>query len=463
MAGARGAYNPRPMTTGLQALGLAPGSRVHGVFRPGGSKSLAQRALLFAAVARGTTVIEHLPAGEDVRAARALVTALGVQVEAHGPLGVRLVGRPPDGAEPLAPEDVLELGESGTLARLATALVALASAPGTHATLAARGSLLFRRSRPLFAALARAGVKLERQNLPGTWPVELVSAAPAAELTLDEPLSSQEVSALLAALAAHADERVLIVRGRIPSEPYVALTLGLLALFGATHAQIQDSGVRRYTVRGPLVAPRAPLVLEPDASSAAVALAAACLSGGTLEVPGLGPDSLQGDVRIVAHLSAFGCAAGADARGLRAHGFPSRGAELDLAGEPDLAPVLCALAAGAALRHGAPSVLRGLATLPGKESDRLGGLAAGLRALGLAVEAGADQLVIAPGSTGAPDATRELDLVLDPRGDHRMAFAFALFGLLAPGVRVGDPGCVAKSWSTFWSDLERLGAVLTRG
>jgi 3-phosphoshikimate 1-carboxyvinyltransferase len=128
---------------------------------------------------------------------------------------------------------------------------------------------------------------------------------------------------------------------------------------------------------------------------------------------------------------------------------------LDLAGEPDLAPVLAAVAAGAARRHGASSVLSGLGTLPGKESDRLGGLAAALARLGFAVEAGSDALAIAPGSRPAGPH------LLDPRGDHRMAFAFALLGLVVPGVLVRDPGCVAKSWTGFWRDLERLGARLS--
>ncbi len=242
--------------------------------------------------------------------------------------------------------------------------------------------------------------------------------------------------------------------------PALALTIGLLATFGVTVTSATEAEERRFVVRGPLQAPRAPLVLEPDASSAAVALAAACLSGGELRIPGLTHASLQGDVRIVAHLAAFGCVAYAEAEGLRAHGFPTRGAELELAGEPDLAPVLAVVAAGAALRHGASSVLRGLGTLPGKESDRLSVLALGLAQVGLALEVGADSLRIARGTARAEGLGA--DVLLDPRGDHRMAFAFALLGLLVPGVGVREPQCVAKSWSSFWSDLERLGAVLER-
>ena len=77
-------------------------------------------------------------------------------------------------------------------------------------------------------------------------------------------------------------------------------------------------------------------------------------------------------------------------------------------------------------------------------------LADGLRALGVAVEAGDDALVVGPSRGLTPGAA---PLVLDPRGDHRMAFAFALLGLVRPDLRVADPGCVAKSWPGFWDDL----------
>jgi 3-phosphoshikimate 1-carboxyvinyltransferase len=445
------------MTAVGAALGLGPGSRVSGRFTPGGSKSLAQRALLFAAVARGRTRLTGLSAGADVDAALEVLASLGVLCERPDAHSAVLAGAPPGPAEGLVPAAPLAVGESGTLARLVTALVALASRPGERWTVAARGSLLFRKSTPLFTALRDAGVVVERQNLPGTWPVELLSVAPPSELLLANAVSSQEVSGLLVALAAHAGERALLVRGAIPSEPYLAMTRGLLAGFGARVTESAGEGSRRFLVRGPLVAPAAPLAIEPDASAAAVALAAACLSGGELRVPGLTPASLQGDVRIAAHLAAFGCETRCDAQGLFARGFPIGGAELELAGEPDLAPVLAAVAAGAALRHGATSELRGLGTLPGKESDRLGVLAEGLGALGFRATAGADALRIAPGTPveSAPHP-------LDPRGDHRMAFAFALLGLLVPGVLVHDAGCVAKSWSSFWSDLEGLGAVLQR-
>ncbi len=457
MAGVPRPYNPPMVTPPVQGLrGLASAGPLRGTLRPPGSKSLAQRALLAAAFAAGITRLRGLPDNDDVRAALDTVRAFGVELlEEDG--GVAVLGVSPAEGDGPRPRDVLALGESGTLARLATALAAFAAAPGVEVVLGVKGSLLLRRSLPFFQTLARARVPIVRQNLPGSWPVALVATRPEGALSITEPGSSQEVSGLLLALAALGGRRTLEVHGAIPSRPYLAMTVRLLADFGARVEELAEGDGVRFLVEGPLRAPAARLAIEPDASSAAVALAAACLTDGEVRVEGIGADSPQGDARIVDHLRAFGCRAGRGADALWAGGAPSAGASLDLVGEPDLAPVLVPIAACAARRTGAPSRLSGLGTLPGKESDRLEVLARALGELGYGVEREPDALTIGPGERRTSAHT------FDPHGDHRMAFAFALLGLLHADVRVQDAGCVAKSWPDFWSDLGGLGARLLEG
>ncbi|NUP97381.1 MAG: hypothetical protein HUU28_14565, partial [Planctomycetaceae bacterium] len=102
------------------------------------------------------------------------------------------------------------------------------------------------------------------------------------------------------------------------------------------------------------------------------------------------------------------------------------------------------------------SRLKGLETLPGKESSRIEVLCEGLRAAGWQAEASASELVVRAGAWRG-GLERPPEVVLDPHGDHRMAFAFALLGLVRPGVFVRAPECVAKSWPSFWKDLAGLG------
>ena len=419
----------------MSALGLRPETRLPGEIVVPGSKSIAQRALLAASLASGPSRLRGLPppenSGEDIGATLCLLDRLGIAtVRGAGELIVE--GRGPGLPAPSGP---LELGESGTLARCATAILALCGKPGAEFRLEAAGSLRARGHPALLEALGD-------RVLAGPWPTCLRSAPPTDECILREPRSSQEVSGLLLALAAHAGEHTLRVEGPIPSRPYVELTRSVLARFGA---RVELDGAR-FAVRGPLTG--CTLDLEPDASLAAVALVAGCLadSRAGVRVPGLPRDSAQGDVRILEHLRAFGCEAAWSDSGATAVGRPLRGVELDLAGEPDLAPVLAVVAAAAATL-GHASRLTGLGTLPGKESSRIEVLVEGLSACGWRVRGDGESLSFEPGGP------HDTPVLLDPHGDHRMAFAFALAGLLRPGVRVSDTGCTAKSWPSFWQDL----------
>ena len=183
------------------------------------------------------------------------------------------------------------------------------------------------------------------------------------------------------------------------------------------------------------------------ASAAAVALAAGCISGVELRVPAPAAGSTQGDWRIIEHLRAFGCQIEVAGGELNTKGGPQRGAELDLSGEPDLAPPIAAVAAHAALTLRESTVLSGLHTLDGKESPRGAVLCDGLQRAGFHCDWNDPIMRIGPGA-GGPDA-----LCLDSRGDHRMAFAFALLGVSLPGVSVGGAGSIAKSWPNFWSSM----------
>jgi 3-phosphoshikimate 1-carboxyvinyltransferase len=417
-------------------------TRIRDEILPPGSKSLGQRALLAAGLSRGATRLLGLAGGADIEACLDLLRDGGLVVEGVPPGPVLIHGRPPGEWRACGP---LQLGESGTLARCATAFLALSTPAGSRFDLQARGSLVQRESAPLVACLRAAGATIEPASPRGTWPLTLTSSRAPERLCLEEPISSQEFTALALALASLEGTHRLEVRGTLPSLPYVAMTCAVLAQFGA-ELEAQGSS---FEICGPLRAPGAPVSIEPDASAAAVALAAACLAGSATRIGGFGEASSQGDLAIVDHLVAFGCRAELSGGVLSATGRPLRGVDLDLTGEPDLAPVLLALAGAVALEDqaaGATSRFCGLGTLNGKECRRLDVLAAALTRLGLAVRCGTDWLEVGPGSpTSDP-------LDLDPHGDHRMAFAFALLGLVRPGILVTHPGCVAKSWPGFWRD-----------
>lgn len=451
---------------------LGPDLRVGGEVRVPHSKSIAQRVLACALLADGESRVEGLPPAKDVlhalRCAREGGARFPSERKADDLLATALIPRLGRGALVGAPPGENErprewvtfpVGESGTSGRVFTAIGALGRPPGSGAEVVPSGSLARRSSPALFRALREAGAGVEHGGRADGWPVLLTAAAPPARVELRDPGSSQEVTALLVALASHAGRRDLHVVGPIPSPGYVDVTVAVLEEFGAVVTRggfrSDETGAEgtHFTVRGPLRAPAATVRIEADASSAAVALAAGALSGGEhTAVLGVGTRSAQPDAAFTGLMQRLGCdASGSSPECLALGGVPTRGGTLDCSSVPDLAPVFAAVGAHLADR-GEALRLVGLETLPGKESSRIDVLARGLAALGYDVAAD-DRSLSVRGRLGRPD--RDVDL--DPDGDHRMAFAFALVSLFEPHARVLEPGCVAKSWPSFWRDMERAG------
>ena len=400
------------------------------------SKSLGLRGLLIGSALRREVALISTSAsawellGDDLLAGISCAKSLGSEVSISGEfLGLKPADEPPGG--------VLAVGESGFVGRVAPACAAL-SRSGNW-LVEALGTLARRGSPALWTALADAGVALQRRP---TWVSELSAVSGVGQVEIQDPRSSQEVSALVIALAA-AGGGSLLVKGDIPSRPYLEMTLATLEGFGV---EISWSG-STCVVSGPAAETSVRLSVEVDASAAAVALAAGCLANVQVEVPAPHTHSLQGDWRIVEHLRAFGCQVELSRGRLIACGPPSSSANLDLSAEPDLAPVLAVVAAAASMSGSGPSLLSGLGTLDAKESPRGRVLASGLIEAGFECVWSGDSLEI----SGQPSASGPV--VLDSYDDHRMAFAFALLGVILPNVWVSKGDCIAKSWPGFWSSM----------
>lgn len=466
-----GASEPDPLRGAVPGFG--PGLRIVGEVEVPTSKSVAQRVLACALLADGETRFEALPTGKDVLHALRCARAGGGRFPSEGKaddlLATALIPRLGRGALLGAPPGPMEaarawvrfqVGESGTAARLFTAIAALARPEGSGAEVIPSGTLARRRSPALFRALRAAGAGVEHGGLEDGWPALLTSTAPPDRLELVEPGSSQEVSSLLIALASHEGHRELRVVGPIPSAGYVNITTAVLERFGAviTRSTLLGGGpggdATRFTVRGPLRPPQETIRIEADASSAAVALAAGALSGGgTTFVRGVGIGSAQPDAAFPELMARLGCDASLSSmEQLALSGAPSRGGVLDCSAVPDVAPALAAVG-GFLAERGEALELTGLETLPGKESSRIQVLASGLASIGFEVDA-SDRAMKVHRRVRRPSEP----VVLDPMGDHRMAFAFALMSLFEPHVRILDPECVSKSWPTFWRDVRAASA-----
>lgn len=407
-----------------------------------GSKSIANRALLLAALADGSSTVRGLPDGDDTTAMRAGLAGLGVVVDGDDHTVV-VAGS----AGHLRPQaELLQAGLAGTTSRFLVAAATLADRP---LLVDGDAPLRTRPMAPLFDALRALGAELAAGEADGHLPVTVSGPPAGGTVAMRGDVSSQFLSAVMMIAPLLPGGVRLELTSALISRPYVELTAAVMAAFGATDVMIDDDAI----VVGPGRYVGLDYTVEPDASTASYPLAVAALSARPLVVAGLGDDSLQGDRRILDLLVAMGCRriTTGSGDGIDRHpAAPLVGIDVDLADCSDLVPTIAVVAAVATT----PTTIRGVGFIRAKESDRLGALATELTKLGASVADTADGLMIEPvGGAAALHGGR-----LATHHDHRLAMAFGVLGAVVPGITVDDPTVVSKSWPSFWRALEALTA-----
>lgn len=409
---------------------------IRGSIRPPGSKSLTNRALVIAALARGESRLSGVLDSADTRVMVESLRRLGIglqqDLKAAAIDVAGCAGRAPAG------EAELYLENSGTSIRFLCALCALGNG---RFRLDGNARMRERPIEPLVDALRAWGAEIACEQQTGCPPV-IVQAhgLPAAEVTVSGGLSSQYLSALLMAAPCAQGDVVLRLVGPLVSRPYVEMTLEVMGAFGATvrettegEFRIQSGGYRAREY-----------AIEPDASAASYFLAAAAVTGGEVTIPGLSRDALQGDVRFADVLEQMGCSVRWNADSVSVRGAALKGVDVDMNGISDTAQTLAAVAPFAA----GPTRIRNVAHMRHKETDRVAALVTELRRLGLRADEHDDGLTIHPGPMRPA--------VIHTYDDHRMAMSFAILGLRQPGVSIADPGCTSKTYPGFFADLARL-------
>lgn len=402
-----------------------------------GSKSIANRALVCAALADGTSELANVPDGDDTVAMIGCLRSLGLRAEIAGDR-VSITG----GGGRRTEAATLHAALAGTTSRFVTALAALGSAP---ITVDGHPPLRKRPFGPLHDALAQVGVGVEPAEGWGTLPVTVQGPPRSGRVEIPGDVSSQYVTALMLIGPYLPGGLDLRLTTPLVSRPYVELTAAVMRWFGHDGVTVGDDTVAvapgRYAA--------AEVFVEPDASSASYPLAIAAVTGSSIEVHGLGEHALQGDAAFVDLMEAMGCAVVRTPTSVRVLGPQAGGLggiDVNMADVSDLVPTVAAVA----LFGATPTTIRGVGFIRGKESDRLGDLAHELRQLGGLVDELPDGLVI------HPSADRLHPAVLATHHDHRLAMGFAVIGCVHDGVTVADPSVVTKSWPGFWMMLDGL-------
>ena len=409
---------------------------VSGSIRPPGSKSLTNRALITAALAEGTTHLSGVLASDDTRVMVESLNRLGIPVE-HNTTAktMTVVGC---GGTPPARDADLWLENSGTSIRFLTALAAL-----SHGRVRLDGNKRMRQ-RPiadLIAALRGLNVDATCELDTSCPPVVINAAGVGGGRTeIAGNLSSQYLSALLMMAPCASGPLDIQVTGELVSQPYIDMTMGVMAQFGATVATPQPN---LFQIQ-PQQYKAANYGIEPDASAASYFFALAAITGGQVTVEGLSSYALQGDVAFVEALQKMGCLVSYSENSITVTGGELTGIDIDMNEISDTAQTLAVVA----LFANGPTRISNVAHMRHKETDRVSALVTEIRRLGVNADEHDDGLTITPGPI-TPATIETYD-------DHRMAMSFALAGLKVDGIQIADPGCTAKTYPDFFTDLERL-------
>jgi 3-phosphoshikimate 1-carboxyvinyltransferase len=434
----------------LEAFFLPQAKHAEGRMRLPGSKSISNRALLLAALARGDTTLHGVLDSDDTSVMRGALEALGVKVETLGGVENLRVHGVGAGGFPVKSAEIF-LGNSGTAARSLAGVLALAD--GNY-ELKGVARMHERPIGDLIDALRPAGAEVRWLGNPGFPPLAIAPRSPGGTTTLRirGDISSQFVSAVLMALAWTGEAARVEIEGELISKPYVELTLGLMARFGAP---VRREGWRAFDIpaSGGYASPGT-LQVEGDASSASYFLAAGAVGGGPVRVEGVGRASTQGDVQFTSVLEAMGARIEMGDDWIEASGAPPlRGFDLDMNLIPDAAMTAAVLA----LFTEEPCTLRNIASWRVKETDRIAAMAAELRKFGARVQEGANFLrIFPPKDFLRPRSSTVAPVTIETYEDHRMAMSFSIAAFGPRPVRINDPRCVAKTFPRFFEEFEKL-------
>lgn len=457
---------------GAEAAVVRPSRRLRGEIRPPGDKSISHRALLLAALADGESRILGAGDGADVRTTAALLRQLGVHVERR-PVDERSVDYRvvSPGVEALAePEGVLDCANSGTSLRLTTGI--LAGLP-VYAVLDGDGSLRRRPVARIIEPLRSMGAQLHARRNDSLPPLTVVGRTPLRPITWTTPVPSAQVKSaiLLAGLRAAGrttvreavatrdhTERMLRARGVVvrrteagdaAAPAAVAWSIEGGAVVRAITERVPgDVSAAAFWLVAGAVHPDAELILRAvgvNPTRSAVIDLLRAMGARIEERPATEPESERsGGVDLGGEI-------GEPVADLIVRSSELRGIDVspaDVAAAIDEIPILCL----AATQAEGTTRIRGAGELRHKESDRIVGIATGLRRLGADLEVEGDDIIIRGPTRLAGAATDSLD-------DHRLAMTFAVAGLIARGeTTVSRPGCAAISYPGFFDEIERVRA-----
>lgn len=404
-----------------------------------GSKSITNRALLLATLAKGKSILRGTLFSDDSRHFLKCIQELGFEtyVDEENKI-IEVTGL---GGEVPKKEASIYVGSAGTAARFLTAYLGISA--GTY-HLDASEQMKRRPMAPLLECLQELGCKVECHEKEGFFPFTLQGNGFAKKkIAVDIGSSSQFLSALLISANQAAEDMEIQVQGS-HGMAYIRMTEQMMKQFGVL---TQQSDNKSYCVKKGQLYQALDYQIEPDVSAACYFYAMAALLGIRVQVKHVHFASLQGDVQFLHFLEQMGCQIEEAQDGIWVSGNTNgiySGIEADMSACSDQAITLAALAPFAST----PTRITGIGHIRYQESDRIHAIVTELTKMGITCEEGEDYIQIYPGE---PKSS-----VVETYEDHRMAMGFSLIGLRAEGIVIDNPACCGKTFENYFEVLQKI-------
>ena len=441
------ARSPWSQLNDIQSVSISPKpyQPIDGDIRIPGSKSFTNRALIMAALAKGTSTLSGILRSDDSYWCIDSLNKLGIETEIEGDV-ITVHGCNANWPNLQAN---LYIGAAGTTARFLPG--ALAVAKNGNWMVEASKRMSERPVEPLIQALTDLGANIDYLENEGFFPIQIKGEGlKGGAVSISGKISSQFISGLLLASPYAENEVTVTIPDTIVQHEYVRITLGLMEKFSVT-VEASEHLNQLVVPQGEYIGQD--LALEADASTASYFFALAALTNGRIRITNLTAETNQPDIHMLEIYEKMGCQV------IKGDGYIELVGTEQLIGGFDISmkemsDQTLTLAALAPFASG-PITMRDVEHIRHHESDRISAICTELRKLGIKVEEFQDGLTVYPGS---PQAT-----TLTSYDDHRVAMSLALIGTAVPGIVIQDPGCVSKTCPTFFELLQQLGISVEYG
>lgn len=388
-----------------------------------GSKSITNRALLCAALAKGKSCLRGALSSDDTKYMARALQALGIKIKKNGTVLSVF------GGHLKKPKTKLFCGNAGTAVRFLTAV--LASQP-FESIIDGDKRMRERPIKDLVDALCRLGANIASLRKNGCFPLKVFGPLRGGKCRIKSRTSSQFLSGLLLASPLASKKVEILVDSELVSKPYADMTIAVMKSFGV---KVSRNGYKKFVISaGQQYKPRI-FEIEGDASSASYFLGLGELTGENIQIKNISEKSLQADMQFAKILN--------DKKLLNSR-------RINCVDFPDAAMTLAAISPFIKGKR----VLYGLSNLRVKECDRLHALTVELKKIGARVRELPDGLEI----IGTPEKLH--GATINTYNDHRMAMCFGMIGAVIPGIKINNQNCVKKTYLTFWKDLAKIKKIL---